>query len=95
LREEAKKSAETLEKTRSDLKAALAERDDLTLKAEALQKSLTAAETSSKEAREQVEKLKKAAEEAAKKAEQPAEDAPKEDAPKDNGEEPKDAAGNN
>lgn len=98
LREDAKRNAETLEKTKADLKTALAERDGLVVKAEALQKSLTAAETSSKEAQEQIEKLKKAAEEAAKNADKPeaAEpgDAKPEDAPKAEGDQPGDNAGN-
>ncbi|MEY3172473.1 MAG: hypothetical protein RLZZ436_386 [Planctomycetota bacterium] len=88
LREDAKRNAETLEKTRADLKAALAERDGLVVKAEDLQKALTAAETSSKEAQEELEKLKKAADEAAKNSDKP------EDAPKAENNQPGDNAGN-
>ena len=98
LREDAKRNAETLEKTKAELKTALAERDGLVVKTEALQKALTAAETSSKEAQEQLEKLKKAAEEAAKNTDkpEPAEpgDAKPEDAPKAEGDQPGDNAGN-
>lgn len=99
LREEAVRQAETLTGVRTELKNTAEERDALKVRNEELQKAVTAAETAAKQAREELEALKKTVAENKQAAEPLPGDPPKEgtneEQPKVEGEKPPEPAAGN